>query len=74
MLSIRHIGTRLSFTLSSVFQLATLPHLQLLSFTCYNVLWINSEGEVAYRKGSGEVDRLIWDKIVGETETAISLG
>lgn len=40
----------------------------------YNVLRIKSEGEVAYRKGSSEVDRCSWDKIVGETETAISLG
>lgn len=40
----------------------------------YNVLWINRDGEVAYRKGSGEVDRFIWDKVVGKGETAISLG
>lgn len=40
----------------------------------YNVLGINCEGEVAYCKGCGEVDRFIWDKVVGEAETAISLG
>lgn len=40
----------------------------------YNVLWINREREVAYRKGNGEVDRFIWDKVASEGETAISLG
>lgn len=40
----------------------------------YNVLWIHREGEVAYCKGSGEVDRFIWDKVVSEAEIDILLG
>jgi hypothetical protein len=39
----------------------------------YDVLCINREREVAYCKGSGEVNHFIWDKVVCEAETAISL-
>jgi hypothetical protein len=40
----------------------------------YNVLWIQRRGDVAYRKGSGEVHREVWDRVVGGIEVDITLG